>query len=32
MAGCPMKGENYHRAEITVGRVGLEQAAPVREF
>jgi hypothetical protein len=32
MAGCPMKGENYHRAEITVGRVGLEPAAPVREF
>jgi hypothetical protein len=32
MAGCPMKGENYHRAEITSGRVGLEQAAPVREF
>ena len=32
MAGCPMKGENYYRAEITVGRVGQEQAAPVREF
>jgi len=32
MAGCPMKGENYHRAEIAIGRVGIEQAAPVREF
>jgi len=32
MAGCPMKGENYFRAEITAGRVGPEQAAPVREF
>jgi hypothetical protein len=32
MAGCPMKGENYFRAEITAGRVGLDQAAPVREF
>jgi len=32
MAGCPIKGENYHRAEITAGRVGEEQAAPRREF
>lgn len=32
MAGCPIKGENYHRAEILVGRVGAEQAAPRREF
>lgn len=32
MAGCPIKGENYYRAEITLGRVGPEQAAPVREF
>jgi hypothetical protein len=32
MAGCPIKGENYHRAEITVGRLGLDQAAPVQEF
>ena len=32
MAGCPMKGENYFRAEITAGRVGPDQAAPVREF
>lgn len=32
MAGCPIRGENYYRAEITVGRVGPEQAVPVREF
>ncbi len=32
MSGCPIKGENYHRAEILVGRVGLEQSAPRREF
>jgi hypothetical protein len=32
MAGCPMRGENYYRAEIVAGHVGLEQAAPVREF
>jgi hypothetical protein len=32
MAGCPMKGENYHKAEIVVGRVGAEQAPPKREF
>jgi hypothetical protein len=32
MAGCPIKGENYFRAEIVIGRVGLKQAAPLREF
>jgi hypothetical protein len=32
MAGAPIKGENYHKAEITSGRVGAEQAAPKREF
>ena len=32
MAGAPVKGESYFRAEIIAGRVGLEQAAPVREF
>ncbi len=31
-AGCPMKGENYYKAEIVAGRVGPEQAAPKREF
>lgn len=32
MAGVPMKGENYFVAEISVGRVGAEQAAPKKEF
>jgi hypothetical protein len=32
LAGCPVRGENYLRAEITVGRVGPEQAKPKREF
>ena len=32
MAGCPMRGENYYRAEIVAGHVGQDQAAPVREF
>ncbi len=32
MAGVPIKGENYFKAEIVKGRVGPEQAAPRREF
>ena len=32
MAGAPVRGENYFRAEITAGRVGPEQASPRREF
>ncbi len=32
LAGSPMKGENYFRAEISAGRVGPDQAAPAREF
>ncbi|MBV9610093.1 MAG: hypothetical protein JO187_11095 [Acidobacteria bacterium] len=32
LAGCPIKGENYSRAKIEVGRVGAEQPAPVMEF
>jgi len=32
LAGCPIRGENYFQAEITAGRVGEQQAAPVREF
>ncbi len=32
MAGLPVRGENYARADIAPGRVGPEQAAPVREF
>jgi hypothetical protein len=32
MAGVPVRPESYARAEITAGRVGLEQAAPRAEF
>ncbi len=32
LAGSPVKGENYFKAEIAPGRVGLEQSAPRREF
>jgi hypothetical protein len=32
MAGAPMKGENYFVADIAVGCVGKDQAAPKREF
>jgi hypothetical protein len=32
MAGMAIKGENYFVAEITVGRVGADQAAPSKEF
>jgi len=32
MAGCPIKGENYYRAEIASGCTGPDQPAPVREF
>ncbi len=32
MAGAPIKGENYFVAEMTVGRVGRDQAAPKKEF
>ena len=32
MAGCAVRGENYHRAEIAAGRVGPDQAPPRREF
>jgi hypothetical protein len=32
MFGKPVRGENYFLAEITVGRVGAEQAAPRKEF
>jgi hypothetical protein len=32
MAGVPMKGENYFVADITVGRVGADQASPRQEF
>jgi hypothetical protein len=32
LAGCPIKGENYFKAEIAAGRVGAEQSSPRREF
>lgn len=32
LAGCPIRGENYFRAEIMAGRVGAKQAAPEQEF
>jgi hypothetical protein len=32
MAGCAMSGENYFVAKIETGRVGADQAAPVKEF
>jgi len=32
MAGSPVRGENYFKADIAAGRVGPEQAAPRREF
>jgi len=32
LASAPMRGQNYSRADIVVGRVGIEQTAPKREF
>jgi hypothetical protein len=32
LAGSPVKGENYFKADIAAGRLGLEQSAPRREF
>ena len=32
MAGSPMRGENYFRAEIAAGRVGRDQVPPKRAF
>lgn len=32
LAGCPIRGENYHRAGITAGRLGADQALPNFEF
>ena len=32
MFGSPVRGENYLKADIVVGRVGPEQSAPRREF
>jgi hypothetical protein len=32
LAKAPIKGENYFKADIAPGRVGLGQPAPLREF
>jgi hypothetical protein len=32
MAGTPIRGENYFKADIAVGRVGAEQSPPRFEF
>jgi hypothetical protein len=32
LSGAKIKGENYSRADIQTGRVGLEQTSPKREF
>ena len=32
LAGAPIRGENYYVAPITIGRVGLDQDPPRREF
>jgi hypothetical protein len=32
LAGSPAHGENFYVADIAVGRVGAEQAAPVKTF
>jgi hypothetical protein len=32
MAGAPVRGENYFKADIAAGRLGPEQSPPRREF
>jgi hypothetical protein len=32
LAGAPVRGENYFKADIVAGRVGVEQSAARREF
>lgn len=32
LAGCPVRGENYSRADIHAGRVGADQPPPKSEF
>lgn len=32
LAGAPVKGENYFKARVEIGRVGPDQAEPVFEF
>jgi hypothetical protein len=32
LAGNPIRGENYEKADIVAGHLGLDQSAPRREF
>jgi hypothetical protein len=32
LSGAPMRGENYFKADIIIGRVGMEQSKPRKEF
>jgi hypothetical protein len=32
LAGARVRGENYYRARIEIGRTGAEQSKPVMEF
>jgi hypothetical protein len=32
LAGCPMKGESYARADIVAGRVGIDQTPPEPKY
>ena len=32
LAGSPVRGESYFRSDIEIGRLGLDQAAPRKEF
>ena len=32
LAGIPIRGENYFKAEVVAGKVGADQSAPVYEF
>jgi hypothetical protein len=32
LAGAPIRGENYAKATITAGTIGISQTAPAHEF
>jgi hypothetical protein len=32
LAGCPIRGENYYVAEISIGKLDANQAAPIKPF
>jgi hypothetical protein len=32
LAGCPIKTENYARAAVVAGKVGMDQTPPAKEF